>query len=511
MYMIDKISNRTLSIVLFSLSLLCVLWYLFFSEFYRITYTFLSFIAIFLLCLVLKNRRQVSFFIKDSFTAKTINILINVVMLFAVIIALNYIANKNEYRIDITRNRINTLSEQTIKVLGNLKDKIHYIAFINQASQGAYFRNIMAKYRYYSNKISYEIIDPNKEPLKARAYNITNYGTVIAVKGKEESRAEFITEEALSNAIIKLTRTDKKQIYFLSGHLERDLYSDDPDSYSIVRDHIASQGYNVDKLNISKTGEIPKDTNLLIIAGAKRKFFDAEVKLITSYIKKGGAVLVLSDPSLPEEKLGPSDNVNRVLSKFGIMMNNDIIVDPSARMFGLTDAMPVVQNYDRNSVISSDFKEPTIYPFAQSIDSSKVDIKKYNVYNFCKTSPSSWGELDSRKGNISFDKGKDRKGPLNICVNLIEEKENGINIVAFGNSSFASNKYVSHAANIDIFMNSVSFLLNDKDLLAIRPRVDESGKVVLSSNPIFALMSVYIIPFTLLIFGTVYWYRRRRR
>ncbi len=509
--MIDKMSNRALYIALISLSLSCILWYFFFPEFYRVTYTILSLGCFLLLCLVLKNRKQIRSFIKNKFKAKTVNMLTSLVMLLAIIVAFNYIVNKNEYRIDITRNRINTLSEQTIKILKNLKDNIHYIAFIDQASQGAYFRNIMAKYSYYSQKISYEIVDPNKEPLKARAYNVTNYGTVIALKGNEESRADFITEEALSNLIIKLTRAEKKQIYFLSGHMERALYSEDPDSYSMVKDRISSQGYNIDELNISKTGRIPKDTNLLVIAGAKKRFFDTEVNLITDYIKKGGAILVLSDPSLPEEKLGPNDNVNRVLSKFGIIMNNDIIVDPSARMFGLTDAMPVVQDYDSSSVISADFKEPTIYPFAQSIDSSKVDTKMYNIYNFCKTSSSSWGELDSRKGNISFDKGRDSQGPLNICVNLVEEKENGVNIVAFGNSSFVSNKYVSHVANIDIFMNSISFLLNDEDLLAIRPRVDESGKVVLPSSPVFALMSVYIVPIAVLVFGTVYWYRRRRR
>jgi ABC-type uncharacterized transport system involved in gliding motility auxiliary subunit len=509
--MIEKISNRTLIILTVIFGVICFSWYLFFSEFYRMTYALLGLTLVFVLFLILKNRLNLWCFIRKELSAKKLNTFLTVIMILALVSAVNYIASNNEYRVDLTRNKINTLSDQTIKVLQNLEDNIHYLAFIDKLSQGSYFKNLMNKYKYYSNKISYEIIDPNREPLKARSYNISNYGTVIATKGKEQTRLDLISEQALSNAIIKLTRTEKKQIYFLTGHQERDIDSDDPDSYSELRDLIIGQGYLVDKINLMKTGTMPKKADLLIIAGPKRKFLKGEVDIIIDYIKKGGPVLVLSDPSMPMDKIEPRDNVNKLLSKFGILMNNDVIVDPGARLFGLTDAMPVVQDYDSSSRITADFNEPTIYPFAQSIDSSRVDINKYNVYKFCNSSTSSWGELDSKSGNISFNKGRDQKGPLSICLNLIEQKEKGVNIVAFGNSSFVSNKYFSHVANTDIFMNSVSFLLKDDDLLAIRPSSDDAGKINLPSSPVFALLSVYIIPFSVLIFGLIYWYRRRRK
>ncbi len=512
MFRINKISNKTLLITFIALTLLCILWHVFFSQFYRLTYTFLSLTFINMVWLFLRNKKQVVFFIKDYLQPKTANMIISTIMVLAIVSAINYVASKNEYKVDLTRNKINTLSDQTIKILKNLKDGIHYIGFIDQTTQGAYFRSVMEKYRYYSNNISYEMVDPNTEPLKARAYNVTTYGTIIAFKGKDETKADYITEEALTNAIIRLNRTEKKQIYFMTGHMERDIDSIAPESYSIIKDIIFSQAYLVEKLNIMKTGKIPKNTDLLIIAGPKKTFFDREVALIVDYIKKGGPFLILSDPSLPDETVQSKDNVNKITSKFGFVMNNDIVVDPGSRLFGLTDAMPVIQDYDASSVITAGFNdEPTIYPFAQSINVSKVDTKKYNIYKLCKTSPSSWGETASRSGNISFNKTRDRQGPLSICVNLVEGKERGVNIVAFGNSSFISNKYVSHAANIDIFMNSVSFLLNDDDLLAIRPRTDEVGRVNIPTNPAFALISVYIIPFTVLGFGIVYWYRRRRK
>jgi ABC-type uncharacterized transport system involved in gliding motility auxiliary subunit len=489
--------------------LISALWFIFLPQYYRLGYVLLALSGVMLVLLALLNTEKISLFFRKKNSIRGINAVVTIVLVLLVAGAINYIAYRNEKRVDLTRSSVNTLSDQTIKVLKGLKDKIHFMAFLDPAVEGASFKHAMERYSYYTDQISYEIVDPNKEPVKARNYNITRYGTIIGFLNDSETRIESLTEEDLTNSIIKLTRTGKKKIYFLSGHAERDIDSDDAEAYSALKKIMSGQSYIAEKLDLLSSGNIPKDSSLLIIAGPKKTFFEKEISIIENYMKSGGPVFMLSDPSSPKYTVSPDDNVNRILSNFGIKLRNDIIIDPQSKLFGVTEAMPVVQIYDRSNPITADFKEVTIYPFAQSLDVSKADKKKYEIVELCRTADTSWGETGAKTGKIYFDKKMDNIGPLDVCV-LVSDKQDR-NFVVFGNSSFVTNQYVSHAANSDIFMNVVSYLVEDQDLISIRPKTDEAGKFIMPGGLLVGLFTVYVVPFSILAGGIVYWHKRRKK
>jgi ABC-type uncharacterized transport system involved in gliding motility auxiliary subunit len=489
--------------------LLSALWFIFLPQYYRFGYALLTLSVLLLILFSLINKEKICSLLNNKNSVKGVNTIITVVLIILIVGAVNYIASRNEKRIDLTRSGINTLSDQTVKVLKGLRDKVHFVAFLDPSAEGASFNYAMEKYSYYTDQISYEIVDPNKEPIKARNYNITRYGTIIGFLNDNETRIESLTEEDLTNSIIKLTRTGKKKIYFLSGHGERDIDSDDTEAYSALKKIMSGQSYVVEKLELLSSGSIPRDSSLLVIAGPKKAFFGKEIDVIQDYMKNGGPVFILSDPSSPRYTTRPDDNVNRLLNNFGIKLRNDVIVDPQSKLFGVTEAMPVVQTYDQGNPITAGFKEVTIYPFAQSIDVSKADKKKYDVVELCRTTEASWGKTGVKTGKIYFDKAKDNLGPLDICV-LVSDKQDR-NLVVFGNSSFITNQYVSHAANSDIFMNVVSYLVKDQDLISIRPKTDESGKFIMPGGLMVGLFTVYVVPFSILTGGIIYWYKRRKK
>ncbi|MCX6111962.1 MAG: GldG family protein [Proteobacteria bacterium] len=424
-----------------------LLWFVFLPHYYRFGYVLLILTGVVLIFAAIINRNKICLCFKDRKNLKSVNAVTTIILTVIIIGAVNYIAYRNERKMDLTRAKINTLSDQTVKVLKNLKDNVHFTAFLEPATDGASFEYAMEKYKYYTNNISYEVVDPNKDPIKARNNNITNYGTVIASVNNNEARFESLTEEDITNSIIKLTRTGKKKIYFLSGHGERDIDSDNAEDYSFIKKIITGQSYTAEKLNLLTLKTVPQDANLLIIAGPKKIFFEKEISAIQNYIKNNGAVFILSDPSSPKYTITPNQNVNRILAGFGVKLMDDVIIDPQSKLFGVTEAMPVIQSYD--------------------------------------------------------------SGPLDLGI-LISDKKNN-DIVVFGNSSFVANQYVSHAANSDIFMNAVSYLAKDNDLISIRPKTDESGRFSMPGGLLVGLFTVYVVPFSILASGVVYWYKRRRK
>ncbi|MEI6079175.1 MAG: GldG family protein [bacterium] len=501
--------NRILKICLPVLLLISLLWFIFLPQYYRFGYALLILSGLTLLSLAFYNREIITTLIKRKNNIKSANAILTVLLVVIIAAAINYIAYRNDRSVDLTRAKINTLSDETVKVLKNLKTDVHFIAFLDPAAEGASFKYAMDKYAHYTNKLSYEIVDPNKELVKAKSYDVTRYGTIIASSGENETRMESLTEEGLTNSIIKLTRKGKKKIYFLSGHGERDVDSEENTDYSSLKKIISGQNYTVEKLDLLTSRVVPQDASLLVIAGPKKAFFEKEVSVIENYIKANGPVFILSDPSSPNSMIKPDQNVNKVLASFNVRLRDDIVIDPESKLFGVTEAMPVVQSYDPVNPITAGFREVTIYPFAQSIDVSKADRKRYNITELCRTTNTSWGEVGAKSGTIKFDKDRDIKGPLDICV-LINDKFDR-DIVVFGNASFVSNQYISHAANSDIFMNAVSYLVKDGDLISIRPKMEKAGNFQMPGGLLVGLFTVYVLPFSILGGGIVYWYRRRKK
>jgi ABC-type uncharacterized transport system involved in gliding motility auxiliary subunit len=457
--------------------------------------------------------------IKAFFTKKGVrkgtNDLLAVVLVFAILAVVNYIFSNHQFKKDFTRAKLNSLSEQSINVTKKLKEDVNFIAFIKTTDAFA-FRKVIDMYSYYNDKIKYEIVDPNKEPIKTRNYNISKYGTIILISGSgNETRIEDmnIAEESITNALIKISRKEKKIIYFTEGHGEKGMDTAQSDGFSEFKKLLEGQSYTVSSLSLVSMDTIPADAKAVVLAGPTKAFFGKEIDLLNTYFERGGSILVLSDPSSPKQPVKPNENVGKLLNPKGIILNDDLIVDPMSRLFGVGEAMSVVQTYDKANKITADFNAMTVYPFAQSLNIEKVDREKYDVSELCKTMPTSWGEVSSKQGEIEYNEGKDHKGPLTVAAIMSSKGENKKGTIAvFGNSVFAANQFINHAGNGDLIMNTISYLVKDEDLISIRPKSDEKGVFTMPSGGInfVAMASVWMLPLLLLSAGVVFWYRRRK-
>ncbi len=81
----------------------------------------------------------------------------------------------------------------------------------------------------------------------------------------------------------------------------------------------------------------------------------------------------------------------------------------------------------------------------------------------------------------------------------------------FGDSDFASNRWLGISGNRDLFLNAVNWLAQQENMISIRPKDPEDRRITMTADQdrrIFWL-TVFIIPGLILLAGVQTWWRRR--
>src|SRR2546422_2549080 len=147
------------------------------------------------------------------------------VIVLAVVVILYSLAMQHNQRFDVTQAKRFTLADQSVKLVQGLTFPIKVIGFYSLAErERETFTDLLKQYAQHTDKISYEVVDPDRQPALAKQYDITMYNTVVVEgNGKKEkipTTTVRLEEATLTNAILKVTRNTKKVVYFITGHGE---------------------------------------------------------------------------------------------------------------------------------------------------------------------------------------------------------------------------------------------------------------------------------------------------
>ncbi len=467
----------------------------------------LSFIS--LVLYIVFNREK----LKEQIKLKTLiysgNLILLIFLVFAILVAFNYLSTKIHFRADLTEGKIHSLSDQTIKVLKNLNKDIEIKAFFKELNpRRGIMEEMLKRYSYYSSRIKYDIINPDKNPSLVRELNLSEDGTTIFKCGEQETRITSTTEEDITNSIIKITRERKKVIYFTKGHGEKSLEDSSERGYYQVKTSLENLGYTVKEIVLAEEPSIPSDCSLLIIAGAEKDFLKGELEGIERYLKEGGRLLLLIDP------LSAPFFVD-FMKKYGIKIGDDFIVsiDPSTRLMGGDPSWAVVSRYGSHE-ITEKFNYASFFPFARSVDRIEPVPKNIFTETIASTSPYSFSTNQFNANEIRFDPERDRKGPIPIAVVSTfkeEGKERESRIVVFGDSDFASNQFLELSGNSNLFLNTVNWLEEEEDLVSIAPKTTRPRTISLtiSQGRLIFFTTIILLPGIFVLGGILIYIRRR--
>jgi ABC-type uncharacterized transport system involved in gliding motility auxiliary subunit len=488
--------------------------------------------AVFVVIGVSANYQQIIGSLGKRSTKYAGNYVLSVILVIAIVSVLNYIGQRHIKRFDTTGTQQFSLAPQTAKVLSNLKKDVNIKAFYPGGADDR-LKELLVEFSTANRRIHYEFIDPDRYPDLAKQNDVTKYGvlqnpftgstiklgTLIVFYGdrkeKIEKQSETVQEEDITNAIIKAGRSEAKKIYFIQGHGEKELADSDRSGLSAAKIALENQGYVTDTVNLATTGEkgVPADAKVLVEAGPTVDLYPEEIKHISSFLARGDVgMLVFVDPKAP--------SLEPLLTGWGIQVDNDVILDISdeGRMMGSN--IPIVHAY-QNHRITENFKLTTIFPFARSIRPAKTVPDGINVETLFMSSPESWGETDLKNKNAIFEASKDIKGPVSLAVAATKEispssdKRPAVKtrMVAVGTSEFPLNAVWKAGGNGNLFLNMISWLAQDEDLISIRPKSHEDRRILLSHGQLVALwlFTIIILPGIALFIGIAVVRNRRRK
>ncbi|MEW6407437.1 MAG: Gldg family protein [Patescibacteria group bacterium] len=439
------------------------------------------------------------------------NTILAILIVLGILVLINFIFYKENIRFDLTKNKKFTLSDQTKKVLKQIDQEIKIVSFFQKETQSE-AENLLKEYQTQNKKIKVEFIDPDAKPALAQKYGIERYGTLVLEMGDRKQEVTEASESDITSGILKLIKKEKKKIYFLTGHGEKDIESGGDRSYTQIKRQLEKENYEVKTINLITKPEIPRDAAVLIIASPKNKILDKEKEIISDFLDKNGKVLILLDPkSEVEEEVGFSD----ILAKWGIETNNNLVIDP-AKYFLEDVGTIVIDKWILHKITEN---LPSVFFPGVSKVSPKKDLPKdITVQSLAKTSNNSWLEANFGNRNVKFDPGQDEKGPVSIAVAAEKEKKDkakktGARLAVFGDSDFAVDAFSNILSNQDLFVNTVNWLAEEEELISIRPKEEEERKVALtgSQSKFVFYLTVVGMPLIVIVGGVAVWVKRKRK
>jgi ABC-type uncharacterized transport system involved in gliding motility auxiliary subunit len=420
---------------------------------------------------------------------------------------------------DLSRDKTNTLSDQSLKAIETLKARgteLSVTAFFLDQQQEQGFRDLMGLYLAKGAKAAVEYINPQKDPTRAMAEKLTSGNTVIFKLGNQENRVTTFTEEKITNALVAVLKEGSKKIYFTKGHGEGQLTGQEPSGFEIIAQELKNNRYEVGDVNLIDSGKVPDDAKALIIAGPKYDLKDQEIQFIDQFISAGGSVLVLSDA------MTQTTNINKLTEKFGLSFNNDFMIlrpdDPRAQLLGQNNA--IIGDFDEFSPITKDFARKSnvavLFQNTRTVAERTENLAKFKVTMIGKTA----GETTVRVKNVNsaadlrgITQDRVEQGSFAVMATSsgkVGEKE--ARVAAFGSSQFLTNQGAQTAEHRDLLVNTVSWLTQDEDFIAIRPKdMTKSTLSLASSGATLNLLFIsFIYPFIFLGLGALYWLRRKQ-
>jgi ABC-type uncharacterized transport system involved in gliding motility auxiliary subunit len=440
------------------------------------------------------------------------NALVSTLAVLLILVIVNFVAIRYAGRLDLTENQVLSLAPQSQQQVSKLNQPVKLLIFTITPAQVNSV--VLDQYKQASGgKFTYQIINPEADPLMAERYKIQRNGDMVLEMGQRtQSLPGPLTEMSLTPAIARLLSNQQASAYFTSGHGERSLAQGEG-AFSQAATALQNQNITPKPLNLLTEGQVPATANVVVIAGPRKPFLPNEVQVLDAYLNAGGKALLLLDPQT-------ETGLDSLLKSWGVRLDSKrVVIDNSRRVAQLGPQIPVITQYGDHPITSSFQGQPSIFPLAQAVTATPIGNEK--IVELLKTTEKSWAEADLKNPEVQLNPETDQKGPLSLGVAISRtlqvtpgQPPKEARLIVIGNSEFAADTSLGFGAGLngDVFVNSVTWLSDIKEIpLSISPKDPKNRRLEPSADTsrwIF-FTSIGLFPFGAFFMAVFTWWRRR--
>ena len=448
-------------------------------------------------------------------------------IVLAVLIVINLVAGMIPLRIDLTREKIYSLSEQTYSMLKGLKDDIVIYNIGDPTSASPAVNEIIKRYEGSSKHISMDYIDPVRDPLTAQRYTKDDQqlgvGSIVVENGDvfrtisqydmynfsqetQEPQIESLAiEQRLTSAILYVSGAEAPSAYTLEGHGETLLDAN-------IQKQMELENFEIKGLNLLGLDAVPEDMDLLIINSPQRDLSTEEEESLRDYLNNQGRAIFLMDVVVNE-----LPNFQALLRSYGVEMQNALVIEGEEGRYIGGNPLYVLPEYAEHAITTPILtgELPLFIPGGQGIVTLETKRNTLDVKPLLRTSDKAFGRMATSEV-VTMEKDEaDLPGPFALAVaiedsvyNLAANKTILTKLVVIGNSTFLSTGY---EGSTNLFLNSLNWIFEREESITIRPKSIQTQPLNITEMKfrVYGGISVILIPLIVLILGLVVWLRRR--
>lgn len=510
-----------LSKILFLCSALCVLSFILVRVLIGAWVPFLWIpIGLFILFIVIalwKDRVFYSDFLSMKTTKKGMSMGSVIFLTLLLVIAVNFLGARKYKTFDFSATKVNTLSDQSIKIVKSFTEDCKVIYFYKEGDKGVdenrkAFTELIKKYQDQTAFVKLEFVEVNERPDLTEKYGITKASGIVFVDYKgRTSRIEKIDEQELTGAFVKVTRDKDKTIYFTVGHGERDLEdATTSEGLGVLKQLLEGNRYVIKSLPLMQSPQIPKDADLVVVAGPTQAFMDFEDKALVEFLKSGGSLVLALEGK-------PSLGLNELFKQTGLEIKNNYVVTVMDTALGkvINPSATTVTDFSAGHQITQPFgKNQAIIMRLPAALHSNPTNEMLTWVDFLKVSEASYGydEKEFKKEGI--------KGPF--VVGMVgttkvppdQQPKSPVmqaRFVVLGDSEVMTNQLLYQNLNRDLVLNTMAYLSKDENLISIIPKEVSVTQMDITEGQWIMFLFFFLIPMPIffLVTSGVLWFKRR--
>lgn len=456
-------------------------------------------------------------------------------------VVLYLLARNHPVQWDVTRTARYSLSSQTRQILQNLQRPVQVTV---TATRNEPYASYLRRFEAESDKFSYTIENPYQTLKLGSGPQQQNRPNEVRVRSGEQEKVfafgdtveleviERQIEQEMVNAILTVIQDRRHRLYFVTGHGEKtleNLVDAEMASRSIymMAASLSEMGMGILPLDLKTAGAVPEDCSCLVLAGPRLPYTEPELRLIESYLDRGGSLLALIDPLDPSSsRMVRVPRLRVMLQKYGIDVSGDIILDYDSYDASKSYFAPVIRKFNPVHPVTKHLRgmgEQLPMTYATSVrlvDRNREDKNTMELlYSSEQCLELSLGAFVRfmerlREGEVSKPADYDWQ-PLSLAVAAEPPAASGgrpPRLVVVGDSDFISNAQLGDLQLV-LAHSALTWLVRQSNAVEIPPRNVESTPLILTrpQRNFISIFSVVIIPFSVFFGGLTYTTLRRRR
>lgn len=445
----------------------------------------------------------------------------------AVLLLINLLVEQLPVRFDLTRNKMFSLSEQTLNILEHLDREITIYGLYETGKENAWVEQVIDRYQGKTNRIKYQTIDPVRNPGFVKQYEpeegAITAGSLIVVSGNKfklidnydlvnfrfdqntytPTAESLAVEQQITGAILYVTAEKNPLVYTLTGHDEATF------DYQVTR-QLRAENFELKELNLLTAGRVPEEAELLVVNNPRRDLTSDELQKIRDYMQNSGRALVLMDLQAKE-----FPNFQNLFASFGVKTRTAVVVeeDENSHAGNQLWIIPTMESHSITDPLKAGDLQMLI-PIAQVIEETEFLKRTLEIKPLLFSSAKSWAKVDLASTNTEKE-ADDLTGPFKLAVAVTdqaEEFDRDSRLILMSNGAFLSGNLVTQVpGNLNFVLNCFNWLCERVDNLEIRPKSLSTPTLFMSGAEamLYSGLVVILIPLIILGSGVVVWLRRR--